>query len=757
MELSSEKYILVIEDGAITEFYDKRDKSKINLAGNMKLFGSTSFTLNTDDITGQAEKFDYKPYTERTSKGDVIEAKENSVSCYDREYNINTVYTIDDGLIIDCYTENEEISQFGVNLELNFLGKKGTPYTNQLMPTSPYTSEDNGYAYCIMTRPDGKYLVCMALSECDGWKIDYSTEYFGHYIEVFKFLASFDKVYGGSGKKHIKVKIECAESLEQAYSIIHSNYNVPYFRCIAGGNFSGEPIIEVSEDTDKLMVVSPDGSEDVICTKDSKIHRIAVKEYGFYKVIPYSGQNKGFDGTVWYCDNMKRLYDLSCDTIKKPYHVDDNLLEGCCFLWSLLINMRLGEHFKYNDTAKNELAIIMGKNGANVMRKTILPYKTDDYAAYHVSGSDRIEEQFSGVSILLEAYKLYKDKEYLEFAISALEEMLENWMKPDGMIYNGEDYTTVYAPIISIVDMANILYELDDVRAKYFEEKAIKVAEFLMKRGLNFPTEGTGEDTESDAEDGSVSCTALSLLYVCKNLHYDKRYIEFAEKVLEIHKAWTIYSSDVKMNGSSFRWWETIWEGDGEGPAICAGHAWSIWKAEALYLFAILKSDDEAILGSWNAFITNFAKTTSTGEMYTCYEVDFIRGGGCDELKQNLQQLKGEDLSVKYKIAHNYPGHVDNSLSRYVWVRNAFSWYSTAAILKKQDVIFGVNVKLSGNKVVCSECIDKLYIGKMCEIIEIETHNSIEVFGSGNIEILTGAIINGKIKPIDNKIVLSVK
>ena len=35
--------------------------------------------------------------------------------------------------------------------------------------------------------------------------------------------------------------------------------------------------------------------------------------------------------------------------------------------------------------------------------------------------------------------------------------------------------------------MDSILYELNDTRAKYFAEKAIKVAEFLMKRGMYAP------------------------------------------------------------------------------------------------------------------------------------------------------------------------------------------------------------------------------------------------------------------------------
>lgn len=77
-------------------------------------------------------------------------------------------------------------------------------------------------------------------------------------------------------------------------------------------------------------------------------------------------------------------------------------------------------------------------------------------------------------------------------------------------------------------------------------------------------------------EDGSISCTALSLLYFCMHLEIKEEYLNLAKEILELHNAWRIYTPDARMNGSSFRWWETIWEGDGQGPAISAGHAWTI-------------------------------------------------------------------------------------------------------------------------------------------------------------------------------------
>ena len=594
-KIENNQYLIEIENGVITGFFEKDSVEKINLAGNLNLFGKAGFTLINDDITDQKKRVPYKAYKERVSEGVETESNEKSITVLDGKNNIDIIYRLTDGLIIEAATKNKDISQFGINLEFNFLGKVGTKFINQIMPTSPYTSLDKKFMYCIMTRLNGGFIVCAALEECDGWKIDYSSDYYGHYIENFMFLASFDKKYNGSNRKNLKIYIKTAKTLDEVYDILHYLYKVPYCTLLAGGNFNGTPYLKVSEDTDCLKVITPDGVDTMISVGDEKIIKLPAEEYGFYKVIPYTNGVSGIDACLWYCEDMRKLFDLSCMAIKKPYHCDDNLCEGGCFLWAMLLNMRLGGHYKFDELARKELSDVMGKNGVRIPRKTILPYATEKYAAYHIADSKRVQEQVFGVSILIDAYRLYKEEEYLEYAVAALNELIDNWVTKEGMLFNGEDYTTVCVPVIPIVDMAVLLSELNDERAEKFKKTAIKMAEFILKRGMKFPTEGTGEDSPSDAEDGSVSCTALSLLYVCANVHYDKRYIDFAGQVLELHKAWSIYSPDAKMNGSSFRWWETIWEGDGEGPAICAGHAWTIWKAEALYWYGMLTCNPKSI------------------------------------------------------------------------------------------------------------------------------------------------------------------
>lgn len=119
----------------------------------------------------------------------------------------------------------------------------------------------------------------------------------------------------------------------------------------------------------------------------------------------------------------------------------------------------------------------------------------------------------------------------------------------------------ICAPVIAIIDLAQELRDVDQDRVKYFSESAARAVRYLMERGLHFPTEGIvrGQNDE-EMEEGSISCTTLSLLYYCRYIEYVEEYVIFAEKVLRLHDWWRCYTPDVRLYMSTMRWWETIWE-----------------------------------------------------------------------------------------------------------------------------------------------------------------------------------------------------
>lgn len=717
MNISNEYFYLKFKDGMISEFYSKNFGLSSNLSLKDGTCGSACYTYKTDDITSEKCR-NCTPYEDRTSIYDIVEQKdEYTVVSKDTKNGITTEFLLKgDGLIINSAATNENISEFGINLELNFLGRKGSIYKNQLLPTSPYTSSDNKCFYYILTNPKGKFMVVIAKTKCDGWKLDYSSECYGHYITNLKVLSSFDRAYNGSERKNIEIEIKTANSLEEAYLHISKSLKLPVCYPVLNGGFDGYGKVKVYGEYDYLSVKAPSGK--VFC---SDSNTILMPEFGFYTVTPVYNNTSGSDCMLWNGKNIVEMFNKSSDTPKEPYNNSDvNLCEGGCFLWEWLVNMNFNKSLKYDKLTKEHLNIIMAKKEF-VPRKTIVPYAVDAHKPYHIYKSDRVQEQFFGVSILLEAYRLYKSEEIYEYMIATLLDLTTNYIK-DGMIYNGRDYTTVCAPIIPIIDVALLLKEKNDERYQIFEKSAKDVATYLYERQYNFPTEGDiSGKFDTEYEDGSISCTALSLLYYCKYIERNKEYEKFAFDVLKLHEAWTIYSPDAKMNLSSFRWWETIWEGDGEGPSICCGHAWAIWKGEALFYGGIFARDDKMILDSWNNYVTNFCKTHIDGTMYSCYEVDYIRGGGYAEVKRDLKQLSGEKRDVKFEVAHSYPTHVDNSLSRYAWVRAYYTWLKTAAVLNIDGEIIPINATVEGDVIKTDENITEIYIN--CDGLKPENKN----------------------------------
>ena len=99
------------------------------------------------------------------------------------------------------------------------------------------------------------------------------------------------------------------------------------------------------------------------------------------------------------------------------------------------------------------------------------------------------------------------------------------------------------------------------------------------------------------------------------------------------------------MFRSSLRWWETVWEGDTDGPAVCYGHAWSIWRAEAQYWYGIVTGDEKRLLDSYNGFLSNLSKEDKEGNMYSIYQYEPISSGALIE--------EGSDIQIKmsYKCA----------------------------------------------------------------------------------------------------------
>lgn len=631
----------------------------MRLADILKGELTVSYTLKSDDIT-KGEHLGGTPYVSR--KGLFDENGYNSETA-----SRLTVEEKEDTIFISLSTTSSELSEFGLNLPFNFMGKKnGGGWRHQYLFNSPYSSSDNRYIYNYFTNPDGKNIMLVFASKADGWKMDYSPYLGGHYFYNFKALADFDKVYKtGSEHKRLELKLFEVSSFEKGLEKVAEVYDVPVLSYDkSGGAIGDEILIKATGKCDRIEIngKSYDYSDGF---------KYRIDNVGEITVIPYYNDKKGLECFLYGYYNIDDLYKRAMDSVSMEdiAVTDGNLCEHQCWVSAMLrYMMKYGKSEKLEKLVKRELDVICETDVVKATpHQTIMNRPHDGFPAYNVFKSGRIQEQFFGTIILLDAYKYFKDEKYLIYAKGALDSLILYHQNKHGgfetfveWLQRIEDYTTVCAPMITIVDMAVFLEETEPEKSAYYKESARRCAEYLYDRGLNFPTEGgSADEAETEMEDGSISCTALSLLYYCAKIERRETFIKKAKEILDIHENWVIKTPIAPMFCSSLRWWETLWEGDKDGNAVCCGHAWTIWRAEADYWYYYLTGNIEYLRKSYCGFMSNFAKIDNNGKSYACYQPDYITGGG----------LNNRSEDVVFRIAKGFPKQSDSGLSRYVWIR----------------------------------------------------------------------------------------
>lgn len=653
------------------EICDERKPSdKIFVGGKI----SVCYTLKTDDITKGPKPWS-TPYVDRTGEFTYDGALVNEES--------GTVLSVEkyrDGLKFVAERKNNDLSEWGLNFPFNFMSKlNGGDFSDQFLFNSPYITPDRDYMSFYLTKPNGNNLLLAVKSGGAGWKMDYSPYQGGHFFLNLKIFGSFDKAYGaGDGSDKLEIILLPVKDYPGALETLSGIFSAPFiYPVISNGKIGDSTKIRVFGNADKIVEKRGDKEREI------KGDFVFSAE-GESLLIPYYNGKKGAAATVYGYSSLVELYKKSMDAVDLSVvaKTDGNLCEHQCWASATL---RFLLNYKYTLTSKEVktyesrvlslLATVTEKDPLKaVPRRTILQSAFKDFPAYNIFLSRRIQEQFFGITLLLDAYEYFGNDEYLTYATGATDCLIDNYQAADGRLETNhlgdkEDYTTVCCAMIPLVDMANFLRNIRPELSAKYARAAGKMAEYLYTRGMKFPTEGATSTTYSEMEDGSVSCTALSLLYYCKNLSRIERYVEKSKEILDLHDNWVIKTPICQMQNSTLRWWETQWEGDADGPAICCGHAWTIWRAEADYLYYALTGDEEYLIKAKNGFGTNFAKIRPDGVSYSIYNVDDINGGG----------FHSRSDDVIFKIASKFASVTDSGISRYVWIR------AIDTLLKKGD------------------------------------------------------------------------
>ena len=129
------------------------------------------------------------------------------------------------------------------------------------------------------------------------------------------------------------------------------------------------------------------------------------------------------------------------------------------------------------------------------------------------------------------------------------------------------DYSTVDCPMVHLIEAGKLLSERGDKLGPELLAFCHKQASHLFNRGFSFPTEG-----EPCTEDGSIACQAWGLARAYNELaNPDAAWVELAEELMAYHAKHELSGSDIRLDGSTIRFWETQYESDDWGPSINAG------------------------------------------------------------------------------------------------------------------------------------------------------------------------------------------
>lgn len=731
---------LKTENCRIAAVYDMRYETPVDITDGSGNFGKPVYTLKSQDITKE-KKPEFTPYNDYSVP---YTETENGI-LLNKDFGVSlTAEEADGGIVLEINFTNEDVSACGISLPFSFMGQKNNSWERQFTASSPYRTADGKHLMFYLVRPDGKNLVCIAENETDGYRINYSDFLCGHYIMGIQLLSQFDRAYGRQTrtekrvKLHIKAVSDYREALEKASGL----WGIPALYYETASGYKNQPFgFSVIGKWDKITVTAPSGKKEVL-----KNTAFIPDEYGIYTATPYNRNIAGADCSFFIHDGLNGMFRRACLSVKqnrdiiigknaegkeifKPAHLtyrgyeDYNLCEHAMWCWADLRYMRaFGICEPIAGDVKNMLDIITGNCDCPIYGCTY-----DDNCLTH--NSSRIQEAYNGVNILLDAYRVFGDKKYLEFAIKVLQRRLKDDLSPEGAILRRgsdgataeiADYTTVTCMVIPVADMAVLLKEQGDDRFRFFEQCAEKIADFVVKRDLNFPTEGGfNERVNTEVEEGSMSCSALTVLYTARFIKNKKEYLDYAEKILKIHDAFTVFTPHPIMFRSSLRWWETIWEGNSDGPAVCYGHAWSVWRAEAGYWFALLTHNDKRLLDSYNCFMTNLAKEDSGGNMYAIYQYEPISSGALAE--------SGE--GVDFSDCSGFPKRPDTTISRYVFARGFETWSKTVAVLSGYTI--GAHTE-KGIIIPYAADFEILYIGDISENICVKAPEQIKILSKKN-------------------------
>lgn len=663
----------------------------------------------------------------------------------------------------------EDADQIGLDLNVAFMDLRQTDAREyQFTPQSFYVAEDRSLAYVYLAKLAGCGMFIHSLTECAGWRLLYG--YGGDFVVrglqmLRRFDSRLDAAHAAEAGKPVKfaVRVSFPASLTTALDRLQRQNGMPrpqlpLLSTEAGGALPFLPGCEVAG----LTLRHPDGRLEAL---PPDCRQIRLPDPGFYLLHLQSRAGGALDivlqASLPWLETLKRAcrkaeptfgacaegwywaqgFALARRWFGPDRRIDDYLHDALCLVGMQGVEPPANPPAPPREETMRRLTA--GKPDYPVYQPgekffMYVPCPEEHtflgirHAPFHLYRWERIQDQFALIQTYLLAADAYGEDGFYEHAIRLAEAMIADHLAPDGSLRCVRewervsiDYTTVIAPLQALVELYLAMCRKADARSERLREICLKIADYLVARDLEFPTEGCSCHLRW-TEDGSIACTALSVLFVYHYVEADVRYLELARRVMEFHRIWQLTAPDARVEGSSYRYWETQWENDGEGRAINAGHAWTLWQAEALFYLALSDNDPEALLDSYNGYRTNLCKYMPDGTCYSCFTPDYL-----------------PQRPRRFELCHCYPKKPDNSLAFYLWPRSVDSWLKTFALIAPERLGLSPELGVIGLNCRVEESGGRLAVTPLAPFAEqvfiaLPEEKEIVIHGAGPLNVLGG-------------------
>jgi hypothetical protein len=648
----------------------------------------------------------------------VIEESENRVRGKNPVTGHTLTYDLDEeGFDIWLEGEIPGANQIGLDLDVAFMDlDQDSPEAYQYNAQCPYCSEDRSVNYVYLSRPTGPGMLIVGLTPAT-WRLRYGRGGFGevgwidpaystplHAVLGLQMLSRVDSALDPNtqpGPVRQGVRIRFPKNLQEARQYMAREMGLPLLWAPTLGCEKGESLrFTVSAPVQEATLTAPDGtSTPVALTQVDAVTQqgaVTLDTEGFYTLTASNDDGRTSDMTLrcaapWF-ETLQRtvsekeghtafsaegLYWAHAMVMARRHIGSNEMMER--YLYDLLVRILMqGVDEATLPPLEPTHLIEKAKKEDGWFVHAPIPeahhHRGTDFSPFHMFKTDRLQDAAAMIELFVLAEDAYDEKAFYNQATRIADALIRDNIEASGKFsrtnehdpYITHDYTTVIAPLQNVVQLWRAMTKHEEARADQLKTIILKTADYLIERGFEFPTEGA-RPHQRWTEDGSISCTALTLLYVYRYVEARPEYLNMANKILDFHESWGIDAPDVRMLGSSYRYWETQWENDKEGRALNAGHPWTLWRAEALYHGALVSRNARRLLQSYNGYWTNRCKFMPDGTTYSCFTPDYI-----------------PDRPRRFELVHSYPETPDPSISYYFWPRSLETWMRTAALIDSQ-------------------------------------------------------------------------